>query len=125
VNYSILDNTSEFMDKKIRDSIHKLIDKMVEDDIKSSIVKLHKSLKNLKKKLGWISEVKFLTFGAMLILASRGIDASYLSEALQILGSASLASGAIGVVARILEEGIKIYPGFSIYASFINWPKIS
>lgn len=122
INYSILDNASEFMNKELQDVMHKFIDSMFEKEMKSNIIKLHKSFKMLKTKLGWISEVKFLTFGTMLILASYGADSTVIEEVFQALGSAGLGSGAVGVVSMILEEGIKLYPGFNLYASFINWP---
>jgi hypothetical protein len=124
INYSILDNTSEFMKKEIRNVIHEFIDNMIKTETKSNVIRLHRPLKELKKKSGWISEAKFLTFGTVLILAAHGIDAFYLQKISEALGSASLGLGAAGVVTRILEEGMKIWPGFNIYASFVNWPRI-
>jgi hypothetical protein len=125
INYSILDNTSEFMNKETQDVIHGFVDKMLEEEMKSIAVKLHKPLKKLKKRLGWISEAKFLTFGTLLLLASRGVDTPYIEELFTALGYASLGSGAVGVASRIIEEGMKLYPGFNIYTTFINWPKIA
>lgn len=122
INYSILDNTSEFIDKKLQDAVHGFIDKMIEKEISSKVTKLHKLLKKLKTKSSWISEFKFLTFGTILILASQGVDSPYLKEILDVLGKASLASGATGVALRIIEQGMKLYPGFSVYTGFLDWP---
>lgn len=125
LNYSILDSTGEFMKKELQDAIHGFVDSMIKTETRSNVIKLHRPLKELTKKTGWISEAKFLTFGAILILASRGIDAFYPQRIFDVLGSASLGLGAAGVASKILEEGMKICPGFNIYASFVNWPKIT
>ncbi|NIO38684.1 hypothetical protein GTO27_13460 [Candidatus Bathyarchaeota archaeon] len=124
LNYTMLDITGDFVDVKLRDTIHEFIDRMIEDEAKSDIIKLHRSLKGIKKKLGWISEVKFLTFGALTILAAYGIDASLITEVFQALGTAGLSLGGAGITLRLLEKGMEIFPGFNIYASFIDWPKI-
>ena len=125
INYSILDNINEFMDRKRQDAVHGFIDNIIKKEMSSKVVGLHRPLKKLGAKFSWISEVKFLTFGTILILASRGVDTSYLKEVFDVLGKASLASGAVGVVLRIIEQGMKLYPGFNVYASFLNWPKIA
>lgn len=125
INYSILDNISEFMGNKLRDAVHEYIDGKIEEGRKRVAVKIHRYINKHGKKLGWISELKFLTFGTILILTSCGIDASYLRGVFQALGTASLVSGAVGVASRIFEEGMKISPGFNIYVGFIKWPKIA
>jgi len=128
VNYSILDNTNEFMEQKLKSVIYEFIDKTIQEESKSKIIKLHKILKKSREIIslkGLLSEVKFLTFGTLLLLLSCGIDVSYLREILRTLSSTSLSSGAVGVVLRILEKGMEICPGFNIYASFIKWPKLA
>lgn len=124
INYSILENTSEYLDGKLRDAIHTLIDNEFKTDSNSDIVKIHRRLGKLRSKLRWISEARFLTFGTILVLASQGIGASYLQSVFDGLGKISLGLGASDVALRILKEGMKLYPGFSIYASFVDWPKV-
>jgi hypothetical protein len=125
INYSILDNAGEHMNKRLQDAIHEYIDQMVKDEKASILPKIHKSLKKFKRKSGWISEAKFLTFGTLLILASYGTDSSQVKAMYDWLGKASLSSGAVGVASKIIEEGMKLFPGFNVYASFIDWPKVA
>jgi hypothetical protein len=124
INYLILENISEFMNRKFHDAMHKFVDNMIEGEMKSSVQMLHKTLKEFKVKMGWISEVKFLTFGTLLILTSSAIDPLYIKDFFSALGSTSLGLGAVGVVSKILEEGMKLYPGFNVYTTFIKWPRV-
>ena len=72
-----------------------------------------------------ISEVKFLTFGALLLLAYCGIEQISIKEIFNALGSAGLGLGATGVTLKIIEKGMKLHRGFNIYASFMDWPKLA
>lgn len=125
INFSILDNAGEFMERRYRDNIHGFIDEMFKAEMNSDVARFHKVAKKLNTRFGWISEVKFLTFGALLILAAYGIDSSYIRSVYDALGTASLAMGGTGLALKIIEEGMKLHPGFNLYASFVNWPRIT
>ena len=124
INYAILENASEYLDRKLLDAIHRMIDSQIKTEINSDIIKIHRRLGKLKSKLGWISEAKFLTFGTILMLASQGINASDFQSIFDGLGKVSLGLGASGIALGILKEGMKLYPGFNVYASFVDWPRI-
>jgi hypothetical protein len=125
INYSILDHVQQFIDRSFEDAVHNLIDKMLESETNSRLTELTKHLKKFKHKSSLLSEAKFLTFGAMMILASYGLPAPQIKEVFDVLGHAGLTAGGVGVMLRLLEKGIKLHPGFNLYASFVDWPRIT
>jgi hypothetical protein len=82
-------------------------------------------LRKIKHRSGILSEAKFLTFGAIMILASQGLPLPGLKEAFAYLGDAGLGAGGVGVILRLFDKGLKLHPGFNLYASFMDWPRIA